>query len=212
MANSVHGTLDLKHKSIEDQLKKLRKIAPNVKFEDNVSSVSEGYVLPLWQSLACTYPKALEKVFDKIDDLHGIDFVNCLNYKEGLPSLSTNEDVIVAVEKIRTLQGNSNYIIVPAQIGKLTLGRSVEEVLVGLLGTPNFGLTSFHVGVILLTHYDRIAGGDSLWINCPGDSVSSGQKSEAIHVPFFTVTSRKIWFCTHPKTCKGELFGSATTI
>ncbi len=212
MAENEYKALDLKPKSVNEQVKRLRKLFPNSKFQESEKSDEQGFVIPTWSSIACSYQKALEKVFDRIGKLEGIEFSNWHLGKQDENNLRHNTRTISIFNSVLESQAHGNYVVANAHMGKHSLGKSPNEVLAEIDGGVNFGLTGFHVGIIILTHFDRIAGRGDMWINCLGDEIITSTKNEFNGVPFYTITNKKIWFCGHDRNCKFDRFGSATTM
>lgn len=75
--------------------------------------------------------------------------------------------------KLGDEQKNGSILIVPCQSGLRHRGRSVRRAR-EVMNASEFGLGAFAVGVMLLTHPERLKHYDDLWIDCAGDEYSTG--------------------------------------
>ena len=177
-----------KPKGLAEQVKRLRELFPGIgEASEKLASVTlptntEGwFAIPRWQTLAKTYGQAVQKVLDVIKQTRGGKFYN---HREG--QLGPNQlRQLARTEKffcdLAEAQGNPDILIVPAQFGLMHAGKSVRRAREVFL-VNEFGLGAFAVGIMLLTHPDRLQHYDDLWIDCAGDEfapVADGQFSNA---------------------------------
>jgi len=75
-----------------------------------------------------------------------------------------------------------------------------------------FGLGAFAVGIMLLTHEDRLQHYDDLWIDCAGDEFHDPQNSVAPFdlAPIFGFRDDRLGFGTSWSGGAGGNFGSAS--
>lgn len=77
-----------------------------------------------------------------------------------------------------------DYRVVAAQFGNRWKGKSVEDVRKNL-ASNEFGLNSYEVVCMLLAHPERLEKPENLWIDCPGDELSSGAVGDFSDAPYF---------------------------
>ncbi len=120
-----------------------------------------------WRQIASTYSEAVQKVLDTIKQTrNGFE-----NYREGqidekrIRQLARTQKFFAYIAKA---QGNPDIQIVPAQFGIRHRGRSVRCAREVCLNNE-LGLGAFAVGIMILTHPERLMNYDDLWIDCGGD-------------------------------------------
>ena len=128
---------------------------------------AEGwFAVPRWEKVAETYKQAVGKVLDLIDKTR--TFVNYWEEGElGPTHLRLSKRTAVALQMIGKKQ-KGDFLLIPAQFGLAHRGRSVRRVRVVYAGNE-FGLGSFIVGCMILSHPERLVLGTELYVNCPGD-------------------------------------------
>lgn len=173
---STYGYLSgYKPKPIAEQVEILRWLFPSVGFanekvaEGKLPECAEGwFAIPKWQFIATTYNEAVEIVLAAIREVRKGKFYN---HRDGLlgpehfRQTSRAEEVFWLLDK---MQKDYDILVVPAQFGLRHRGRSVrrsDEVFT----TREFGLNTFAVGIMILTHPERLMDYNDLWIDCPGD-------------------------------------------
>ncbi|MDO8520493.1 MAG: hypothetical protein Q7S52_00040 [bacterium] len=133
---------------------------------------AEGwFVAPRWEKFASSYNEAVEKVLDLIGKTRTFH-----NYRKGALGpkyLRLSERTTVALQMFGEWQ-KGDYLLLPAQFGLLHRGRSDRRVLEVIANSPQFGLGSFIVGSMLLSHPERLVVWEQLHIDCPGDEYSPG--------------------------------------
>ena len=77
---------------------------------------------------------------------------------------------IAAYDQITQVQNDSDILIVPGQFGICHRGRSVRHACKVIKDTTSeFGESARNGATMLLTHPNRLAHGDDLWLDFPGD-------------------------------------------
>lgn len=135
----------------------------------------EWFVIPKWQNLAPTYLEAVKKVIDKIKKIQGDSFKNYL--EKDLENSSFFHQSPESLESLQALnQSNCDFLIIAAQFGRRHRGRSPGKVLeiINIYNNNSkfkeIPLGLYSVGIMLLTHFDRLKFRDDLlWIDCIGD-------------------------------------------
>ena len=99
--------------------------------------------------------------------------------------------------------------VIAAQLGILHRGRSVRRAH-AVFAANEFGLTSFMVGSILLTHPKRLMRGDELCIDCAGDEFAPDADGDFSNAPFFHFGDGEVEFGADWYGQDGEYYGSAS--
>lgn len=122
--------------------------------------------IPRWEKLAPTYNEAVEEVLTLIAKSR--KFHNYRTGQLGPGRLRQHVRTVKMIETLGNQQKDHDILIVPAQFGLRHRGRSVRRAR-EVFAADEFGLGAYEVGIMLLTHPDRLIHGDNLWINCAGD-------------------------------------------
>jgi hypothetical protein len=153
------------------------------------------FVLPNWVMkpyfFGRAYPKSLKSVLGCLPNLQ--------NYRENDTDsrhFKESARTVKCLELISKIQGNPDFILVPAQFGLLYQERSVEQVRDGF-AEGEFGLGALAVAVMLLTHPERMAKHGDLWVSCPGDEYSRYGRGVFDSAPFFKYEQHKLKFGTY---------------
>lgn len=164
-----------KPKTITEQCNILRQIFPGVGYADE--SLAEGelpkhaegwFAIPKWQTIAPTYAEAVQKVLDAIKEARNGKFYN---YREGQivsERLRQSAKTEAVFQKLAESQKDHNILVVPAQFGIRHRGRSVRRAR-EVMNANECGLGAFAIGIMILTHPERLQHLDDLWIDCAGD-------------------------------------------
>ncbi len=118
-------------------------------------------------------------------------------------------DLIAKTQKGDLPTGQAGILIVAAQLGMRHRGKSVRrarEVFTGI----EFGLGPFETGCMLLTHPERLANYDDLWIDCAGNEFSPGAGGVFSESPYFYFYGGVVEFDTHFVGNPHDHFGSAS--
>ena len=150
---------------------------------------AEGlFLIPDWQKIAPTYGEAVDAVFAKLKQSRDGKFFNWRDGKLGANYLRQSERSIEFWDKLKARQ-ESDILMIPAQVGKWHQGRSVEQAR-DAFNNNEFGLGAYEVGMMLLTHPERLVNFNDLWIDCPGidcpgDEYSWSADGQFGHAPYF---------------------------
>jgi hypothetical protein len=147
---------------------------------------AEGlFLIPNWRSFAqmhyfSTYADVVKIVLAKLREVHDGNF--CFeNYREE-NMLCETEQKAGAMAQIADQQRFRELLIVPAQFTAVQYGHSIKKARAAV-GDNSFGLGAFEVGIMLLTHPERIACNDDLPISCIGDELKLGGESFGADYP-----------------------------
>lgn len=208
-----------KPKSITEQCNILRQIFPGVGFADEklaereVPEGAEGwFAIPKWQTLAPTYAEAVQKVLDAIKKARNGKFYN---YRDGqivnerLRHTAKSAEVF---QKLGDEQKDYDILVVAGQFGIRHRGRSVRRAREVMLDLGNeFGLGAFTVGIMILTHPERLMNYDDLWIDCAGDEFDVPDGDVRFdRAPCFYFYDGRVRFGTRWFDRANESYGSAS--
>ena len=190
---SSYGYLSgCKPKDLICQTNRLRELIPGVRFacEDipqrlALPSGAEGwFAIPKWQTLAKTYGEAVQKVLDLIKQTRNGAFCNYREGQLGPQNLRQSAKAVRAYEKLCSQQKDHDILVVPCQFGLRHRGRSVRRAR-EVMPTSEFGLGAFEVGIMLLTHPERLQHYNDLWIDLAGDEFSGDGGDSFGRAPYF---------------------------
>lgn len=143
---------------------------------------AEGwFAVPKFERVGKTYNEAVERILDLIAKTW--TFHNYHSDKLGEKYLRLSERTMFALRMLGEKQ-KGDFLLIPAQFGLRHRGRSVRRVRI--VYTPNeFGLGSFIVGCMLLSHPERLVQEEQLHIDCPGDGYSPDADGDFSDAPVF---------------------------
>jgi len=164
-----------KPKGITEQTNRLRELFPGIGTaleklaEQDLPPNAEGwFAIPRWEKIAPTYGEAVQKVLDLIKQTRNGAFYN---YREGqlCPQyLRQSTKSSESFQKLGDEQKDHDILVVPAQFGLRHRGRSVRRARAVMNASSEFGLGAFAIGIMILTHPERLQHYDDLWIDCAG--------------------------------------------
>ncbi len=181
-----------KPKGITEQTNILRQLFPGIGVADEklaereVSKNADAgwFAIPKWQIFASTYGEAVQLVLDKLKETRSGAFHNYCEGELGPLKLRQQAKTSSVFQKLAEEQNGFDILVVAAQFGLRHRGRSVRRVHEILLHNE-FGLGAFAIGIMLLTHPERLAHYDDLWIDCAGDEFAPSAGDEFWSAPFF---------------------------
>lgn len=172
-------------KGLTEQCNRLRELFSGVGFAnlDLLAQIEKGevtlpvgaegwFAIPNWiknQSIfGSAYSAALQKVLDTIKRTRNGKFYNYRDGQLDEKRLRQSAQLQKFWADLSEAQGSPDILIVPAQFGIRHRGRSVRCAREIFL-INEFGLGAFAVGIMILTHPERLMHYDDLWIDCSGD-------------------------------------------
>ncbi len=162
-------------KPLADQLAVLRGHFPDLGAVDEtlgarkLPRLAEGYfAIPRWQAIAPTYTAALQKVLDLLEAQRDGAFFNNRAGQTDAARVRTLPEASAAFDRLDTEQPGADIQIVAAQFGLRHRGRSVRRAR-EMFAAGEFGLGAYHVGIMLLTHPERLGDFDDLYVDAPAD-------------------------------------------
>jgi hypothetical protein len=205
-----------KPKGITEQTNILRQAFPGIGFADEkiaqgeVPKGAEGwFAIPKWETMAETYGEAVQKVIDAIKKSRNGKFFNYREGELGPDQLRQSARTTDVFQKLTLEQKDHDILVVPAQFGLRHRGRSVRRVREVLLGNE-FGLGAFAVGIMILTHPERLMNYDDLWIDCAGDEFAPDADGKFSGAPCFGFDDDEVEFGTGDVSIAGGRFGTAS--
>jgi len=190
-----------KPKDVIWQSNRLRELFSGIGFHDEKlamqMSMPEGaeglFVIPRWQTLAKTYGEAVHVVLTKLNETRKDKFINYREDEMGPDNLRESARKAEVMEQIAQSQKGYDLLVIPAQFGIVHRGHSVRRARV-VIGNKGFGLGAFEVGIMLLTHPERLQHYDDLWIDCAGDEFKPGFEHEFSRAPLFNFSDDGLEF------------------
>lgn len=188
-----------KPKGITEQTNILRQLFPGVGFANeklaeyfSPPSAEGWFAIPRWQSIAKTYNEAVQKALDLIKKQRRGNFYNYYEGRLGA-HLRQHERTTKKLEVLAEAQKGYDILVVAAQFGLRHRGRSVRRAREVFMGSE-FGLGAFEIACMILTHQDRLANRDDLWIDCAGDEYTLDEDSVFSSAPFFRFHDGEVEF------------------
>lgn len=205
-------------KDVIAQTNKLRELFHDVGFANeqmqrpDVANAEGYFAIPRWQVVAPTYGEAVKIVLDALKKAYKGRFKNWREGELGPTFLRQSAKSVAFWEQVGEEQQGFDILLIPAQFGIRHRGRSVRRAR-EVMESNECGLGAFAVGIMLLTHEDRLQHRDDLWIDCAGDEFHDPRSSGAPfgRTPFFSLSSGGgLWFGTHWSGGAGGNYGSAS--
>ena len=182
--------LNYNPKGIPEQTDRLRELFPVLGYVDERSlnyplpnGAEEWFAIPRWQKVALTYADAVQIVLNTIEKTRNGKFYND---REGFINAERFRQSSKTAEMFQILsrqQKHPDILVVPCQFGLRHCGRSVRQAT-EFMGATEFGLDTFSIGIMLLTHPERLGHHNDPWVDCAGDEFSDGGYSFDL-APFF---------------------------
>ena len=206
-----------KPKSITEQTNILRQIFPGVGFADEklaereVPANAEGwFAIPKWQTIAPTYSEAVQKVLDAIKKARNGKFYNYRDGQLNDQRLRQTAKTASVFQKLSDEQKDHDILVVAGQFGLRHRGRSVRRAR-EVFSQNEIGLGAFAVGIMILTHAERLQNVDDLWIDCAGDEFDDPDADVRFaHAPYFNFYGGKVRFDTDWFDGAHDHYGSAS--
>lgn len=169
-------------------------------------NTSEGlFAIPHWKLLGSTYNEAVSKVLEAIKSSRSAYDWGSGNWSEKYLRQLPIKEAFWNVQK-------EEIIIISAQFGLAHAGDSVETVRAvrgnNILGELPFGI--YEVGIMLLTHPERLQNYADLWIDCPGDEYSFSGDGVFGYAPSFKFDDGDVLFVAHDVSNAHGDYGSAS--
>ena len=215
--SSSYGYLSgYKPKGITEQTNRLRELFPGIGYaneklaEGTLPENAEGwFAIPRWEKVAPTYGEAVQKVLDLIKQTRNGAFYNYREGELGSSQLRQSAKQVALFQKLGDEQTDQDIMVVPAQFGIRHRGRSVRRAR-EVMNANECGLGAFAIGIMLLTHPERLKHYDDLWIDCAGDEFAPDADGVFSESPYFKFIDVKVKFDTSDVDSAGDYYGSAS--
>jgi hypothetical protein len=214
-------------KGLTEQCNRLRELFSGIGFAnlDLLTQIEKGdvslptgaegwFAIPNWMKnpniFGSIYSATLQKVLDTIKQTQSGKFYNYRDGQLDEKRLRQSAQSQKFWADLRDAQGDPDILIVPAQFGIRHRGRSVRRAREVFL-INEFGLGAFAVGIMILTHPERLMNYDDLWIDCSGDEFDdpdSGVRFD--HAPCFRFDDGEVEFDAYFVGNASDGFGSAS--
>lgn len=208
-------------KDVVAQTNVLRELFPGIGYanQDMLAQMEKGeislppgaegfFAIPHWSKVAPTYQAAVEKVLDLLAKAYGGRFTNYRKGELGPNQLRETSKKARAMEALQQAQ-NADILLVPAQFGLRHRGRSVRRAR-SVMNGSEFSLGAYEIGIMLLTHPDRLQNVDDLWLDCAGDEFSPDADGDFRRAPVFEFRGGGLKFYTRWFSAANAYSGSAS--
>ena len=187
-------------KSIAEQIIRLKQLFPKLSSADeelakgDIPPNAEGwFAIPRWEEIASTYGEAVQKVLDLIKQYREGKFHNYREGQLGSQYLRQHIKTVKAFQALGDEQKGHDILVVPAQFGLNHRGKSVRWAR-EVMTVSEFGLSAFAIGIMILTHPERLQHYDDLWIDCAGDEYAPGADGDFSNAPCFNFNNGEVKF------------------
>lgn len=207
---------DYKVGGIAEQVASLHELFPELKddtYDENTATRplppnAEGwFAIPRWDKLGGSYGEAFEKVLAAIESKRA--FHNYRKNQTGPEYLHQLAKTVKAFQKLGDEQKGHDILIVPCQFGLRHRGRSVYRAR-EVFQSGEFGLGTFAVGIMLLTHPEREVQWEQLHIDCAGDEFAPDADGLFDYAPIFDFDVGKVKFDAVWVSNANDFYGSAS--
>lgn len=205
-----------KPKGITEQTNRLRELFPGIGYaneklaEQVLPENAEGwFAIPRWEKVAPTYGEAVQKVLDLIKQTRSGAFYNYREGELGSNQLRQSAKSVSIFQKLGDEQKDQDILVVPAQFGARHKGRSVRRAR-EVMNANECGLGAFAIGIMLLTHPERLKHYDDLWIDCAGDEFAPNAVGVFSKSPCFKFYDDGVKFGTYVVDSARNVYGSAS--
>lgn len=206
-----------KPKSIMEQCNILRQIFPGIGYADEklaereVPKHDEGwFAIPKWQTIASTYVEAVQKVLEAIHTARNGKFHNYRDDQIVNEPLRQTAKTEAVFGKLDQSQKDHDILVVAAQFGLRHRGRSVRRAR-KVMQANECGLGAFAVGIMILTHPERLQHLDDLLIDCAGDEFYGPDvDARFAHAPYFNFDDGKVGFGARWYGSASDRYGSVS--
>jgi hypothetical protein len=171
--------------------------------------VEKLFLIPNYEKVAPTYGEAVQKVLDLIKQTRNGAFYNYREGELGADQLRQSQKSTMMFQKLGDEQKEHDILVVPAQFGIRHRGRSVRRAR-EVMNANECGLGAFAIGIMLLTHPERLMHYDDLWIDCAGDEFAPFAGGDFSRSPFFKFDDGKVRFDAGDVSIAYDCFGSAS--
>jgi len=163
-------------KPLAEQVARLKELYPQLKDAEvpeqgELPAGAEGwFAIPnVWKEdslLTGTCNDSVVQMLERVKKDRDGNFHNYHEGQLGTDRLRQSARSETAWKKISEAQGHPDILVIAAQFGLQHRGRSVRRAREVMVDQNQFELGAFTVGIMLLTHPDRLKHCNDLWIDC----------------------------------------------
>jgi hypothetical protein len=178
--------------------------------EAAIPTGAEGwFAIPHWSKVGSTYQEALEEVLALLAKAYGGRFQNYRQGQLGSQYLRETSKKARTMEVLQQRQNKDNIIFVPAQFGLRHKGCSIRRARASM-PSYEFGFGAYEIGIMLLTHLERLKHSDDLRIDCAGDEYSPTADGGFEYALCFRFNDSMLEFGCSPVSDTDGRYGSAS--
>ena len=149
-------------------------------------------------NVAATYGEAVQKVLELIKKTRDGKFYNYREGQLGPRYLRQSAKSAKMFQKFGEEQKDHDILVIPAQFGHPSQRPFGPQGARSHERQSEFGLGAFAIGIMLLTHPERLQNYDDLCIDCAGDEYSPGGRWRCSpSAPFFGFGDGGVGFGTN---------------
>jgi hypothetical protein len=163
------------------------------------------FAIPRWQAVASSYNDAVKMALEILATRR--KFQNRVIGRLGPTFLRQSERSMLAEKILADQQQGQDILVLAAQFGMLHRGCSARRARVAMAGNE-FGLGTFAVACMLMTHPERLSAEDTLMIDCGGDEYSVRGDITFDRVPLFDYDIAGIEFSIFYEDRSRNLWGT----
>lgn len=210
---------------VHDQVEMLKKKFPELGDSPTVGNLAgdvpngaEGkFAIPnLWRPepvLTGTYNDNVVRVLNLIKQARNGKFYNYRDGQLGPERLRQSARAEATMRKLSEEQGHPDILVIAAQFGLTHRGRSVRRAGEVMVDQGQYGLGVFAIGVMLLTHPERLQHYNDLWIDCAGDEFDDPDAGDRFgRAPSFLFYVGRVRFDTRWTDDAYAYYGSASGV
>ncbi len=215
-------------RGLNEQCNQLRILFPGIGYanQDLQTRIEKGevklpkhaegwFAIPNWKKnsklFGSTYSEAVQTVLDAIKKARDGAFYNYRNGQVDEQHLRQSARSEKFWDDLTKAQGDADILIVAGQFGFRHRGRSVRRARVVIEDTTSeVGLGAFAVGIMILTHPERLKHYDDLWIDCTGDEWSPDAVGAFSESPDFFFDGGKVKFDSFDVDYAFDYYGAAS--
>lgn len=188
MASNYKYPKNYEVKGITEQVAIICKLFPKLETATYDKSIAlrllpgnaEGwFAIPKCVAIGETYNDAVQSILDVMKEERKGNFRNWIEGKLDVENLLQSVRSANFWQQLEERQKGHDILIVPAQFGFHHRGRSIRRAR-AVFTEEEFGLGLFAVGIMLLTHPERVRQEDCLYAGCAGDEYLYN-----LHAPYF---------------------------
>jgi hypothetical protein len=164
------------------------------------------FVMPDWRRVAPLYNTALREALAVLARVRETSLSRL--ERLGPDRLRQAERSVSLGARIAPVPG-SDFLVVAAQFGARHAGHSIRHAR-EMFSADEFGLGAFALACMLLTHPERLAQPDQLYVDGAGDEYSASDETQFSEAPFFRFLDGRVGFGTSWIGFADPYFGSAS--